>query len=444
MGKACLVLLILFVLVIDCRAETDTYRFSWAVNDDLMSNMYGIQAVGRGSYEGTYDFYQGDFYMAPAPYPAHSNADFLSYGVQVEEDIINREILNIVSESATDPLKAEVEDVILFGNIRDRDDYFRDEADAQGGRVTRDRLGNWIRVQQYVLRTGVNEVDLLGVVMRSDTAGDLSGLSTYIMRVMFSTVYEGDLRNLPWSLWLDTWSMDMVDYTDSDFFEDDDCDGTDLAAFAAAFGSHVESQNYDPDADFAADEDVDLSDLALMSSCLGNTACLSSSVRFINTTPDAPELHEMVVEFTNAQDESLRESRRFGPKEGGDLQNIIGEQLTVSTLSHQYGIYDYDESPSGKEYAVVVGTAGEFRYDLDDCSDENIVTLYEADDEGDVAADNSDEVYHDIWDALRVNETEGPYIGNSVLEIAVDKEGHFYDIPIDVVIIPMSRMIWKN
>lgn len=50
----------------------------------------------------------------------------------------------------------------------------------------------------------------------------------------------------------------------------------------------------------------------------------------------------------------------------------------------------------------------------------------------------------DIWDALRVNISEWPDIGNNNLEIVIDGQGNYFSNPIDVVYIPMSRMLWKE
>ncbi|MBW2194880.1 MAG: hypothetical protein JRF37_04715, partial [Deltaproteobacteria bacterium] len=51
----------------------------------------------------------------------------------------------------------------------------------------------------------------------------------------------------------------------------------------------------------------------------------------------------------------------------------------------------------------------------------------------------------DIWDALRVNEGIGaPNVGSNVLEIAIDEGANYFSQPINVVYIPMSRMLWKD
>jgi hypothetical protein len=57
--------------------------------------------------------------------------------------------------------------------------------------------------------------------------------------------------------------------------------------------------------------------------------------------------------------------------------------------------------------------------------------------------DYSSTEFKDIWDALRVNSKRAPNIGNNVLEIVIDREKTFYNKPIDVLYIPMSRMLWK-
>ena len=52
----------------------------------------------------------------------------------------------------------------------------------------------------------------------------------------------------------------------------------------------------------------------------------------------------------------------------------------------------------------------------------------------------------EIWDALRINEPGAPKIGSNNLEICIDNgmNTNIFSNPIDVVYIPMSRMLWKD
>ena len=59
----------------------------------------------------------------------------------------------------------------------------------------------------------------------------------------------------------------------------------------------------------------------------------------------------------------------------------------------------------------------------------------------------------DIWDALAVNESFHPTVGNGKnLEIVIDPAAdgdpgrvvNTFNDPIDVVYVPMSRMLWKD
>ena len=61
-----------------------------------------------------------------------------------------------------------------------------------------------------------------------------------------------------------------------------------------------------------------------------------------------------------------------------------------------------------------------------------------------VSVDNSKK-FKDIWDALRVNAAAGNHhIGTNTLEIVIDEAGSLFSNPIDVIYIPMSRMLWKD
>jgi hypothetical protein len=177
-----------------------------------------------------------------------------------------------------------------------------------------------------------------------------------------------------------------------------------------------------------------------------------------------PQLANMYVEFKNAGDESLRESRTFAEGLYGtavmepvdQVQFITGEELKLvsnmtgeSTYTNSWvfdgGVvsdiqYDVEGDTGGITY---MSTAG----DADPVEILN-VAFYEADDEGMHDAYGSSENFNDIWDALRVNAPDpsgdAPWIGNKNLEIAIDEQGAVFSQPIDVIYIPMSRMLWKD
>jgi TolB-like protein len=305
---------------------------------------------------------------------------FLAYAVQVEEDSLNRKILEMHREAAQGDLLQTVHWQLDSGDIRSRDDFFMQKADAQAGRVLKDRNGHWVRVQQYILRPDDTSVQVLNVCLRGGGAGDLSGLST----IDWTTTFTGDgyptdndLRVLPWNDWL----------------------------------MPIEDDGY-----------------------------------FVNN--DSPvELGNMYVKFTNPDDESLQEQRWFDPRptEGGwigDWQDIDRDELTINDSDS----YTYvSGSPEGFQYTVmpVPNTPGEFDYVLGDGRSIN-VSCYIVGDIDTVDPDGSLGGIDDIWDALRINIGEWPHIGNNNLEIAIDDDKHVFSRPIDVVYIPMSRMVWKS
>jgi hypothetical protein len=266
-------------------------------------------------------------------------------------------------------------------------------ADAQSGRVLKDREGNWVRAQQYVLRPDAKTVQLLNVCLRGADAKDLSGLSTMDFTTMFTESYAGDLRDLPWSEW--------------------------LGSPQGAGGS-----------------------------------------KYVVSPSGFPLLDNMYVKFVNPSEESLKEQRWFAdvrthlePPNASpyDGQRITSEQLTLISLtggSETYG-YDYDASNpigSGIYFAQPDASGGEFDYvllsglDAQRRIDVEFFVVGDIDDDGGKYAGE----INDIWDALRVNETGAPNIGNNNLEFAIDAGKNFFSRPIDVVYIPMSRMLWKD
>jgi hypothetical protein len=309
---------------------------------------------------------------------------FLAYAVQVEADRLNLEILEMHREAAQGTLLSTINWQLDFGDIRTGDDFLMQQADAQAGRVLKDIHGNWVRVQQYILRPDVQTVQVLNVCLRGAGAGDLSGLSTIDFTTRFTENYDGDLRVLPWNEWLDTRDQ---------------------------YGT-----------------------------------------RLVVSSSGAPELDNMYVRFTNPGGESLKESRSFDGRieypAGSYWQPITknSEQLTINDSTESYVFTIADAPPSGK-YTVDSHDSGGFDYvfqpDGSDLQRINLAFFVV----GDIDYNGGEYTgkINDIWDALRVNEGEGaPNIGNNNLEIAIDAEKSFFSRPIDVVYIPMSRMLWKN
>jgi len=362
----------------------ERWSISWVFN-----YKYGIQTVGQNCKWGSPILFTNFNTLNDK---INSNG-FLAYAVQVEEDRVNKKIIEMARDR--DKMKLRVDTIknqLQCGDIRARDALFAQEADAQSGRVTRDRNGNWVRAQQYILRPDNKTVQVLNVSLRGQDAGNLAGLSTMDFTTTFKDAYDGDLRSLPWGGWLGTIRSD---------------DGR----------------------------------------------------KQILTTWHAPTLDNMYVKFTNPSGESLQESRWFGDKAYCVIhQFVMGEELELSSLKngkHTYGYHYLDTDPlKGELYPSDRVTLPEGSYSVENiegagfnyrfAGDSRLnVAFFKVDDYGDGPVESVD--FADIWDALRVNEGWGsPNIGNNNLEIAIDREAKYFDKPIDVVYIPMSRMLWKS
>ncbi len=135
---------------------------------------------------------------------ALNNNGFLSYAVQVEEDIVNTAALAIRDTSSASfisgTLYSLVDNQIDLSNIRARDGLLAQQADARAGAVLQGSSGERVRVQQYVYRPPSNsdEVRMTSISLTSTDlsymdlrvgfqAGDLSGKTAL------------DIRNLEWA-----------------------------------------------------------------------------------------------------------------------------------------------------------------------------------------------------------------------------------------------------
>ncbi len=367
---------------LDIEGYTNGFAGSWS------GYRHGLQTVGQDS--------QGHsrVYTHAATMEGINQSGFMAYAVQVEEDRVNREILAMHRERLKGHLRRQVDHALEYGDIRVRDDWLTQKADAQAGRVLKDRSGHWVRVQQYVLRPDEQTVQVLNVSLR-DGSGDLEGISTIDWQTSFKESVDGvNLKTLPWNQWLDTQE--------------------------------------------------------------------NEAGRFVTTTAGAPELGEMSVAFTNPAEESLKEARWFAAKslmDSAPVQAIRQEQLTLvsrgldNTLDYAWGCAPLMDG----QYRVVKDPAGSsshpggFHYALRTGGSERSVNVAffvvgdgdRADNQGLASGDYSGVAFKDIWDALRVNEPGGPQIGENILEIAIDADKQVFSQPVDVVYIPMSRMLWK-
>jgi hypothetical protein len=364
------------------EGDTNGFAGTWS------GYRYGLQTVGQDAAGNA------KVYTDAATLEGINQSGFMAYAVQVEEDRVNREILAMHRQSLKGDLRDQVDHALEYGDIRSRDDWFTQKADAQAGRVLKDRNGNWVRVQQYILRPDAQTVQVLNVSLREGD-GELAGISSIDWKTRFTESVDGvNLKTLPWSQWLDTQE--------------------------------------------------------------------SGSGRYVITTAAAPELGEMSVAFTNPVEESLEEARVFAGKSVLDsvyCQAIDQERLTLVSDGLS-GIFDYaygDASLMDGQYRVVAHSAGSssnpagFHYALRTGGSERNVNVAffvvgdgdSSDNRGLSSGDYSSVGFKDIWDALRVNEPGAPQIGENNLEIAMDAEKQVFSQPIDVVYVPMSRMLWK-
>ena len=136
------------------------------------------------------------------------NSDgLLAYMVQVEEDRVNRKIIEMAHNEAALNARASAYRTLGYSDIRARDAAFVEMADAQSGKVLKDIHGNWVRVQQYILRPSNMEVQFLNVCLRGGN-GPLAGFSAMDFTTTFANDggygINQDLRDLPWHEWLNT------------------------------------------------------------------------------------------------------------------------------------------------------------------------------------------------------------------------------------------------
>ena len=182
---------------------TGYYPINWSGYE------FGLQTVGQDA-QGKPFFFDTPPHPTVGPGLGLINGDgFLAYAVQVEEDIVNRKILEMhqdaVAAGRINTLMDNINTAKGYSNIRERDAWLARQSDAQAGRVLRDQNGNWVRVQQYVLRPDANSVQVLSASLR-DVAGK-EELSTLDFTTTFHNVGYGldkDLTKLPWNSWLNT------------------------------------------------------------------------------------------------------------------------------------------------------------------------------------------------------------------------------------------------
>ncbi len=314
-----------------------------------------------------------------------NNDGLLAYYVQYEEHLMNQALVDLAENADEIKARMSVSNRSVIEEIQIWDAMMDEISDAKAGWVGKDIHGNWTRTHQAVLRKDQNSVAFLNVTHRGNDANDRAGLNSMVFTTKFAGEGYGlnqDLRNLPWSDWLGTQSINQ-----------------EIASFRYIVN------NYEVQLDAMA-------------------------VEFTNP------MGEMLTESRNfAQKEYDYNTWNF-------IQPIYGEKLTLNRIDGNnqsvQEIYQYDDH----EYRHGVSENG-FDYVLQNEQRIN-VSFYLVGDDPDQNRAYEGKIT-DIWDALRVNEApNGPYVGDNNLEIVIDNDKTYFNKPFDVVYIPMSRMIWKD
>ena len=345
---------------------------------------------------------------------ALSGSGYLSYAVQVEEDFVNKASLRIFNDSRAtmdgedddhrdhvrNELWGNIDSALENSDIRGRDALLEEVADARAGRVLKDANGNWVRVQQYVIRPTSDSLQVVSVNLRGAEAGDLSGLQSMDWQTEFDKNLPGGsaILDLPWADYLNTY-RDSSGKTGGDSNE---------------HGKQGESKT-----------------------------------GYVKHDSDY-ELDKMSVEFKSGSD-SLKESRSFKELDHGK-QSIFDETLTVNGES-----FEYDRNLNSKsKYMITMVSGGElkYRYSIKDSNGEKKdidVSLFVVGDAhlaDNVGVDGSVETgVKDVWQGLGAN-TEGSSVnvGNNNLEFRFSNtkaSSGLLTNPLDLVYIPLPRMDWK-
>ena len=130
------------------------------------------------------------------------------------------------------------------------------------------------------------------------------------------------------------------------------------------------------------------------------------------------------------------ESRDFGTRffdltDFNYMQPITDQDLLLNGMDN----YDYYSG----EYTIEPWTSGGFDYVLKDNRRIGVEVFVTGANPAPFGG-----AIKDIWDALRVNERNGPRIGNNNLQIIIDGDKVYFNNPFDIVYTPLSRMTWKD
>jgi len=375
----------------------DSGSVDQAIND-VIDDKETFDKVMAGEFsndESTYRDYEGHIGdLLPGVFEANDalnnlkNDGLLAYIFKYEEYLINKEIVRNSNISNTLKARLMAGSANAIASIRDMDAALEEMQDAKANFVQKDIHGNWVRTQQWMLRPNDTQIQMLNITHRG--SGELKGASGMDFSAFLTESYSRNLsvKDLPWDSWL-------------------------------------------------------------------GTRTNKSGVRYIENCSKSPELERMYVKLFNPGGEYLKEERSFDPRvEYSDRQYISNEELTIANEENINSPAQYSYDTGGdfgvNEYRVEPGT-GKFNYVFGDNSLNHMEVAFFA--VGDGANNGNNYPYsnnvNDIWDALRVNSKHEPEIAENNLEIVVDstrngdRKYNYFKNPIDVIYVPMNRMIWK-
>ncbi len=316
-----------------------------------------------------------------------------------ERDIIWQEMCRKLLERES--LRSTISEILDGNRERRLEGYMEKISDAKEHKVLRDIYGNRVRMEQYILRPDGPEgkvVELLNVNLRAN-----NDLTTMVWATTFNqsldSLATGQLKTLPWNSYLDTRFADDRGY-------------------------------------------------------------------FINSPYQAGGIYpeSMSVMFSHAND-AFSESRNFGFRETGfmvPIQRISNQELWVKgfnsgdAMVYARAIEGYQEPgtysiTSGIRNADIAGSVEDnpkgFSYNFADASGNytiNSAFYVMSKAEESMRQDNGkDLAINNIWDALRMNMTEGYNIGNNNLEMVFSSSA-FQGKVIDLIYVPFSEMNWQE
>ncbi len=355
---------------------------------------------------------------------AINNDAFLAYTVQVEEDRLNRTILDMHRLEAQGNLLLTINDALTSGDIRTRDDLLLQQADAQSGRVLMDHDGNWIRVQQYILRPDNTTIQVLNVNLRG--GGEHAGLSCMDFTTTLNSSFPitSDLRALPWSDWLHTRGPQMpTGQGEADWryisSNNDSLAGMSIRLTSPSGDYLLESRLFGASTTWINGSGQPITSETLELSFNGHVGNFTYTTDWQNAPRDEYWLFSD-TNFQLSQQSTHPAPFYYMQRTGPFHDNPALDQVSPLVTAQFFVVGDGHISPDPS--SGIQGNQGVSQNDYSNIG------------------------FTDIWDALRVNESDesASWIGQNNLEMLFTKASLSGPTPsINLVYIPMSRMVWN-